>query len=370
MRNESGSFRMDRRERLRRCYFHEELDRPAVYSRMWISDEDRSYDRLRALMHERTEIKHWLLAGRYMSSHKTAERVEAVSEDWKRTVYTIHTPAGDLQGSWLESLKGKPGLHETYYLKTREDAEKYLSLPLPTPSGDAATEFAKALKEVGDRGIVEVLLGTNPGGSAVELFGSETFAMMTVTDRDIVHALCERRMKMLLRLVRWLVDQGLGPYFDMEGEEYLVPPLHGPKDFNDFNLKYDKPVVDLVHSAGGRMHIHCHGSVKKVFPGFLEIGPDVLHPFEPPPMGDITAKEAKAFARGRICLEGNIQIANFYERTPGQIREETAALIADCFDDRKGLIVCPTASPYMTGRGEECLPRYEAMIDTVLNWKG
>jgi uroporphyrinogen-III decarboxylase len=92
----------------------------------------------------------------------------------------------------------------------------------------------------------------------------------------------------------------------------------------------------------------------------------VLHPVEPPPMGDLPAREAKQMARGRICIEGNIQIAHMYEHRPEQIREETAALIADAFGDRRGLIVSPTASPYIRGAGETCFENYRAMVETVL----
>ena len=45
-------------------------------------------------------------------------------------------------------------------------------------------------------------------------------------------------------------------------------------------------------------------------------------------------------------------------------------LIEDTFDDRAGLIVSPTASPYIYGLGEECFPTYKAMVDTVLEWRG
>ena len=149
-----------------------------------------------------------------------------------------------------------------------------------------------------------------------------------------------------------------------------MPPLHGPRDFDDFNVRYDKPILDLVHETGGRMHIHCHGSIKKVLPGFLAMGTDVLHPFEAPPMGDITPAEAKDMTRGRLCLEGNIQIADLYERTDDQVRQQTEALIAAAFDDHRGLIVCPTASPYLRGQGEQSFPQFQAMIDAVVRWQG
>ena len=59
-----------------------------------------------------------------------------------------------------------------------------------------------------------------------------------------------------------------------------------------------------------------------------------------------------------------------YEKSPENIREQTEALIRDCFDDHKGLIVCPTASPYIRGGGERAFPQYKAMVDTVLAYKG
>jgi hypothetical protein len=177
----------------------------------------------------------------------------------------------------------------------------------------------------------------------VELFGTEMFAILSITDRDTLHRLIERQMTIIQRRVKFLLGAGVGPRFSMLGEEYIVPPLHGPSDFADFNGRYDKPIIDLVHDAGGRMHIHSHGSIKAVFHGFIDMGVDVLHPFEPPPQGDILAREAKSLARGRMCLEGNIQIHRMYEATPEELRVETEQLIRDAFDDGKGLIVCPTA---------------------------
>ncbi len=274
-----------------------------------------------------------------------------------------------MQRSWLLGLKGQPGFHETFFVNSADDAEKYLSLPFPEIGGDVSSFFFTD-KMIGDKGIVDVGLGLNPGGFVAELCGSENFALLSLTARDVIHRLCERRMALILRKLRFLLDQGVGPFFSMAGEEYIVPPLHGPKDFDDFNVRYDKPLIDLIHDAGGRIHIHAHGSIKRVFRGFLEMGADVLHPFEPPPQGDILASEAKKRARGKICLEGNIQISRLYDCTPEQIRQETEQLIRDAFADHKGLIVCPTASPYVHGKGNECYPQYKAMIDTVLDFKG
>jgi hypothetical protein len=360
---------MTRRERLTRCYFNEELDRPAVYSRTGFPKNDPTYDALREYLELHTELKAGWNGCQFESAYPVKIRTEPHSEDFERKVEILHTPSGDLQRSWLVSLKGQPGLHEEYFIKNAADAEKYLSLPLPELGGDPSS-FFDADANIGERGIVDVRAGMNPGGFVVELCGSENFAMMSATDRDVLHDLCERQMTIMSRRIKFLLDAGVGPFFSMLGEEYIVPPLHGPADFCDFNVKYDKPLIDLIHNSGGRIHVHCHGSIKRVFDGFVDMGVDVLHPFESPPQGDIRACEAKAFARDRMCLEGNIQIHRMYETTAEDIREETERLIADAFNDGKGLIVCPTASPYIRGKGNECFPQYKAMIDTVLEWKG
>jgi hypothetical protein len=353
---------------MHRCYFHQETDRPALYCMRLFPKNDPSYDRLKAYLAEHTELKRRWPSEVCETPLPVQRRREPHSPDWDREIATLQTPAGPLESSSFVSLKGQPGMDETFFLKTREDAEKYLSLPMPELGGDVSA-FFQGDREVGDSGIPEASLGLNPGGFAAGLFGSEAFAILSVTDRDVIHALCERQTKILLNRVKFLLDQGVGPYWSLSGQELIVPPIHGPRDFNDFNVRYDKPVIDLIHQAGGRVHIHCHGSLKRVLPGFLEMGVDVLHPIEPPPMGDATAAEAKTVIRGRICMEGNIQIASMYEHSPQQVRQETLALIRDAFDDRRGLIVCATASPYIRDKGEECFLRFKAMIDTVLEWK-
>lgn len=358
---------MTSRERLRRCYFHEELDRPAVYSRAGFPVDDPTYDRLKAYLRAHTELKRGWYGRAFESPPPERQYVEPVNEDFDRQITVLTTPRGELRSTRLVSRHGQPGLHETFFIKTRGDAEAYLSLPLPQVAGDVAS-FAAADREIGVCGIVDVGLGHNPAGFVAELCGSETFALLTVTDRDIIHQLCARQLQVILNSLRFLLANRIGPFFSMAGEEYLVPPLHGPVDFDDFNVTYDKPIIDLIHEAGGRIHVHCHGSIHKVLPAFVAMGVDVLHPFEAPPMGDVTPQQAKALARGRLCLEGNIQIAGMYEKTPEQIRAETAALIAAAFDDRRGLIVSPTASPYIRGAGAVCFPQYQAMIDTVLAW--
>ena len=356
---------MTSRERLKRCYFHEQIDRPGVYCRTGFPADDATYDQAKAYLAQFTDQKRgWSGVRREAAAQEHS--VEPFSADFERRVTTLRTPAGGLQSTRLVSLKGQPGLHETFFIKSPADAERYLSLPVTEPTVSGVDAFHELVQDMGETGIVEVGLGMNPAGTIATLCGSETFALLSITDRELLHALCQRHMEMKLAEAKALIRAGVGPFFCMLGQEFVVPPLHGCDDFYDFNVKYDKPITDLVHAAGGRVHVHSHGRVGKVMRGFVDCGADVLHPFEGPPMGDITPREAKDIARGTLCLEGNIQIGDMYEATPDEIREQTQGLIADVFDDGRGLIVCPTASPYIRGRGQSFFSRFQAMVDTVL----
>ena len=254
---------------------------------------------------------------------------------------------------------------EKYFLECPEDAEKYLSLPPQVPSGELES-FSQTVASMGERGIVEIYLGFNPAGIVAELFGTEQFAIMSVEHRDVLHELMARQMQETLTLARHVLAKGGGPYFAMLGEEYLVPPIHGPRDFRDFNLRYDRPIVDLIHEAGGLVHVHCHGSLGAVLEDFVEIGPDVLHPVEAPPMGDVTPAEFKRVVGGRTCMEGNVQIADILEGDLVAIAEQVAGLMRDVWlPERRGLIVAPTASPYLPQMTPQMLANYTALVEAA-----
>lgn len=327
--------RLNSRERLHRLYFHEEMDRPAVIIRWWGFRDDPSSTELFRLM---TEQADWV-------------------EPWNASSL-VRGP----EIPWAPKSEDASGRH--YLLQNAKDADRYLALPLPEISGDVS-EYFRLRDRVGERGIVLAHLGNNPGGSIAECFGSEQFAMMSVLERDLLHRLMQRQQEVTLRLIQYLVDHGVGPFFSICGQEMITPPLHGRNDFFDFNVRYDRPIANRIHEAGGRLNVHCHGRLKAVLDGFPALGADVLHCFEAPPMGDVTPAETKQALRGKVALEGNIQIADFYEKTPEDIRRQTEVLIRDCFDDRRGLAVSPTASPFMPGRGNECYPQYAAMIAAV-----
>lgn len=139
---------MTSNERLRRFYFHEEMDRPAVIFRWRGFRDDPSYADLFRLMQERAD---WV-------------------EPWDATFLV---------------QAGAPPASST----PEERIERLLLSPLPEIGGDVSSFFGLR-KQVGDRSIVLASLGNNPGGHVAEQFGSEAFALMTV-DGPMLEAVTE-----------------------------------------------------------------------------------------------------------------------------------------------------------------------------------
>lgn len=358
------------RERLDRCFRQQEIDRPGLYIRGVdeVRPGHKSYEPLRELVVSKCDLKAYYYLSQFKDMSGFSYKKERYNDDFERQITVLNTPSGILYKTYMIELNGNPGHIEKRLIETPEDAEIYLSLPEDILILDTE-KFFEMDRKMGDRGIITVDLGLNPAGSVAELLGSERFALWSIEYRDLLHRLMEYEKNKIIKNMKLIMKENIGPYFGMSGEEYITPPLHGPDDFYDFNVRYDKPIVDLIHDYGGFIHIHSHGPIKGVLQYFIEIGADMLHPIEAPPMGNVTIQEAKDILRGKVCIEGNIQIGDMYGSSAGEIRENVLDVISKAFDDSKGLIICPTASPYIPVMSQKAFENYSCLINTVLNYK-
>jgi len=99
-----------------------------------------------------------------------------------------------------------------------------------------------------------------------------------------------------------------------------------PALFDRYVAALDKPLIDLIHNAGSRVWVHCHGKMTPVLERFVNMGVDVLNPIEPPPMGDITLEQAFARVGRRMGLEGNIETHDVMVGTPEVLRPKIMGL--------------------------------------------
>ncbi len=295
-------------------------------------------------------------------SYSVEEKLLSEQETRWVKEYSIETPRGPITQEVTYS-KDQPSMVSKHWVCNDADLERVLSMPY-VPAEPDVSRWRERDELIGDNGISLTEIG-NAVSRVTNLLGSEDFAIWSITRRDELIKLIEMLNERLLDLVGWILDQGVGPVIALNGEEFITPPLHGPKDFKAFVTPYDKTVVDLIHSHDRIARIHCHGPVLGVLDDFLEIGVDALHPVEAPPLGDCPAATFREKVGNRICMKGNIQIGDLIGQFgPDEIREQVRKLIDDCGRDG-ALIIAPTASPYLNALDPEHLANYVALVEAA-----
>jgi hypothetical protein len=369
---------MTPRERLLTAMRCEQPDRVpiqvrGVYPTMpgWLKDHHKSFRPLHDLVAERCDPVHpfALERGWYFIDLDHLDRhvdTHAVDEEWVEDVVTIDTPRGPLTQLFRRSLIGNPGYQLEHAIKDEEDLEKFLSIPAVAPRPDPSGFFETA-KRTGERALVIADVGGNPIGMVHTLMGSELLAMWSVTNREgLVRLLKELRSRWEAHVAA-LLDAGVGPVYGTLGHEVALPPLLAPKDFQEFVVEMDLPVMRMIRDRGHLIHVHCHDKIARVLEGFVTLGINCLHPVEAPSMGDITLVEAKRRLAGKVCIEGNMQIGDLQTRTPDEIRGITRQIVEDAASGG-GLILCPTASPFWPTIPPTILENYRAFVETGLKY--
>jgi len=281
----------------------------------------------------------------------------------RMTVTRLTTPQGELQTVYRDP-SGQPGYIVEPLLKTDQDINKYLSLPCEPGQVDLSPAV-EIYEKLGDKGLA-YLSYEDPLLVVAEMFHYEDFTIRCLEDLPSLKRLLDRefdRIKQELAVV--LQQAGDCEFlFYSAGPELATPPMLPPEMFRELVTVYQSRLVQMIHQAGYLVSIHCHGRVRLVLDQFLEIGPNVLEPMEPPPQGDITLGEALDAVDGRICLMGYIQDQDLYTAQPGEMAAKVKQ-IRQTAAGRSGYIMTPTATPYMHPPPPEFVRNYVEFIEAA-----
>jgi len=216
------------------------------------------------------------------------------------TITSIHTPKGDLVRKTKST--GITSATVEFPFKTREDVEKFLSLPYQPP--DVNVDGFLAQKErIGQEGLVMAGIG-----DAVCLpaswFSPEDFCLQWADDADLLKLLVEVAAERLHPFIEKACQLGVDAFW-IAGGEYVTVQL-GPEAFEILIKPYDRELVDIIHKYGGIAHYHNHGKVARFLENFVDLDLDIIAPLEAPPCGDIDLADAKSRIGDKMCLMGNI----------------------------------------------------------------
>ena len=336
------------RERLTRIFWNQEYDRPAL--KLWgarpgLELLHPAYAPVMEKALAVTDIfqessSHFqIFGGRYHKELVTREIVPTKDPLWEEVITTYRTPKGDLTERIHSSTIGAPGYITEYAVKDEGDLEKLLSMPYePFPF---ESNYFQRDQEIGDRGICLFYLD-HAGYALQRMMGSETLGYLSVDNRDLVLEALHQLGDRVYRETQAAIDHGIRGIFGWVGPEVLIPPLMGYQDFEEFEFQINKPLCDLIHNAGGKVWMHCHGKVAKLLERYIAEGIDVLNPLEPPKNGDVHMGElVEKFGR-RIGYEGNIEMQYILQDDPETLRRK----IRECVEmgAKSGrFILCPSS---------------------------
>lgn len=245
---------------------------------------------------------------------------------WDERVSRIATPLGELRMTERVSTVKRPGYITEYCVKEPADIKKLLSIPYE-PYPVSAEGYKSELARAGEDGITVFSL-PHAAYTVQSLMGSETFALFCMDERELLSELTAEYGARTMRFLTSAIDSGVrGAVFGWVGPELVIPPLVGYGEFEEFCMKYDKPLCGAIHASGGHVWVHCHGKVSKLIDRFIDMGVDVLNPLEPPKNGDVDMAELTRRRGGRIGFEGNIEIQDILLDEPEELRAKIRACV-------------------------------------------
>lgn len=256
--------------------------------------------------------------------------------------YQVQTPKGSLEYICEKQKNISTVWDRKFLIEDRKDVEKILSVPykFQKPNVEDFFKYENRIKQKG--GLMYTFIST-PVVCVSQLFRFEKFLMWCAVEKSTIAKLIETAFERIYEQLEYLLQQGVDSIFRFGGSEQATPPMMSPKLYDEFVVRYDKRLFDLVHRYGGYVAVHCHGRVRDVLDKLVDMGVDLLDPVEAPPSGDIEIGEAKRKVKGRITLAGNIQFGDMEVCTTKEIDEKVKEAI--CSGGREKFILTTTEAP-------------------------
>ncbi len=257
-----------------------------------------------------------------------------------------------------------------HLLKSPQDIEDYLQIP-----NEAFVEnvnispLLEEEQQLGDNGIVMVDT-EDPLCAAATLLSMEDFTIIAMTEQSLFHRLIEKCARYINTRTEKAARQFPGRLWRIYGSEYATEPYLPPYLFDEYVVKYTRPMIDMIHKYDGLVRIHCHGRIRNVLDSIVEMGADAIDPIEPPPHGDVELEYVHKEYGNQLVLFGNLEIADI-ENMPSKkfAKLVDKTLIEGTTASGKGFVIAPSASPYGRILSQNTLDNYRLMVEKVSNFK-
>jgi hypothetical protein len=251
-----------------------------------------------------------------------------------------------------------------HLFKDEEDVRAYLDLPLPELHGAPdILGVLEAEQAIGDSGIV-MIDTADPLCQAAGLFHMGTFTILAATEPALFHRLLDRFAADLQPRTEAIAKALPGRLWRIYGPEYASPPYLHPRQFHEYAVAYDTPIVKAIQQYGGYARIHSHGRLRLILDEIASTGCDGLDPIEPPPQGDMRLAEVRQRCGKQMVLFGNLEASDLENLPAEEFRVKVRCAIEEGVGER-GFVLMASSCPYGRVLTERALDNFRVMVEEV-----
>ena len=257
------------------------------------------------------------------------EEIERVPGRYFRMRRVYHTAVGDFEARTYHPIHElQDDYHwEEHYVSTPDDLRRLLDAPRPFVEPNVET-FLERREQIGDSALL-TCSAPHPFGQLCRVTLRDDWYAWLILERDLVHDLLTVMVDQVVAELERLVANGVGPYFTQSGMEMAIDPWMSRDMFEEYIVRHDSRIYDVIRGAGGKTRIHCHGNALEYLERLYEIGVDAIEPCEPPPQANVVMAEAKRRVGDRMILCGNIVSQLFHVTDPDETEQRVREVLRD-----------------------------------------
>ncbi len=274
--------------------------------------------------------------------HPGFELVETTSEhDGRpRRDVRIVTDAGELHEWYLGEWR------QEYFIKTPEDY-RIMSRALEGVRIETDnTAYRESEAALGDRGVtLGQIQGLESGRSPlmtlqVDWVGLERFSLDLAVEQPDMMALLEQLTELKLEQIRQAARSEAA---HIKLWENLSIETLGPAHYRRRLVPFYREALDLLRSAGKRLHVHYDGQLRVIGDQIAALDIDGIDSFTEPPEGDMTAAEARAAWPDKfLWLHPNL---GWYRLPAAELAGEVRRLCREAGPSRYCLLISEEVPP-------------------------
>jgi uroporphyrinogen-III decarboxylase len=247
---------------------------------------------------------------------------------------TIHTPVGEVwRDRQPEAGYGTIRILD-YFIKRPEDYGPVKFMIEDTIYRPDYDRYAVIEQNLGDDGVIMATIGYTPiQEMLVHLLGIERFGLDFYDHREEIDELYQIMREKHKELYQVVADS---PVDIISYGDNITGELIGPERFRRYYLPCYNELARLLHKRGKILAVHMDGKLNCLKEAIAETEIDCIEAFTPPPVGDLSVKEALGLWKDKslwINFTSSIHMAR-----PEIIRDHTRALLREAAPGKRFII--------------------------------